>query len=174
MTNKSKVRTCFWFDGNGEEAAEYYVSLLPNSAIETAGRLVVELSLAGTPYMFLNGGPQYQLSPAASIAVRTTDQAETDRLWDALLADGGKESMCGWLTDRFGVSWQIVPDALPRMLEADDRKAANRAMQAMLKMKKIDIAMGTRGHWARNESSLSLLCSCLIANPALKLADKPR
>jgi predicted 3-demethylubiquinone-9 3-methyltransferase (glyoxalase superfamily) len=141
MANKPKVRTCLWFDGNGQEAAEFYVSLLPDSSIETAGGVVVELSLAGTPYMFLNGGPQHKLSPAASIAVRTADQAETDQLWDALVADGGQESMCGWLTDRFGVSWQIVPDALPRMLGADDREAADRAMQAMLKMKRIDIAL---------------------------------
>ena len=147
MNDKSKVRTCLWFDGNGEEAAEFYVSLVRGSAIERVSRpepgkpaLVVELSLAGTPYMFLNGGPQYKQSPAASIVVRTADQAETDRLWNALLADGGEESRCAWLTDRFGVSWQVVPDALPRMLGADDRKAANRAMQAMLQMRKIDIA----------------------------------
>lgn len=147
MTDKPKVRTCLWFDGNGEDAANHYVSLLPDSRIETVSRpepgkpaLIVEASLAGTPYTFLNGGPHYKLSPAASIAVRTVDQAETDRLWTALLADGGEESQCGWLTDRFGVSWQIVPDALPRMLGADDREAAGRAMQAMLKMKKIDIA----------------------------------
>ncbi len=147
MSHQPKVRTCLWFDGNGEEAAEYYVSVLPDSIIETLTRpepgkpaLVVELSLAGTQYMFLNGGSQYKLSPAASIAVHTADQAETDRLWSALLADGGHESQCAWLTDRFGVSWQIVPDALPRMLDADDRDAAGRAMQAMLKMRKIDIA----------------------------------
>ncbi|MEZ4224755.1 MAG: VOC family protein [Polyangiaceae bacterium] len=147
MTDKPKVRTCFWFDGNGAEAAEFYVSLLPDSRIESRSTLepakpplVIMLSLAGTPYMFLNGGPQYKLSPAASIAVGTADQAETDRLWDALVADGGQESMCGWLVDRFGVSWQLVPDALPRLLGAEDREAAGRAMQAMLKMRKIDIA----------------------------------
>ena len=147
MEDKPKVRTCLWFDGRGEEAAELYTSLLPGSAIETVSRpeptqpaLVVELSLAGTPYMFLNGGPRYKLSPAASIVVRTADQAETDRLWNALLADGGEESKCGWLTDRFGVSWQIVPDALLRMMGAEDREAASRATQAMLQMRKIDIA----------------------------------
>ena len=147
MSNRPKVRTCLWFDGNGEEAANFYVSLLPGSAIETTSRpepgtpaLIIELSLGGTPYMFLNGGPQYKLSPAASIAVRTVDQAETDRLWKALVENGGQESQCAWLTDRFGVSWQIVPDALPRMLGADDREAAGRAMQAMLQMRKIDIA----------------------------------
>lgn len=147
MNDKPKVRTCLWFDGDGEEAAEFYVSQLPDSTMEVVSRpepgkpaLIVELSLCGTPYMFLNGGPRYKQSPAASIAVRTADQAETDRLWNALLADGGEESQCAWLTDRFGVSWQIVPDALPRMLGADDRAAAGRARQAMLKMKKIDIA----------------------------------
>jgi predicted 3-demethylubiquinone-9 3-methyltransferase (glyoxalase superfamily) len=90
--------------------------------------------------MFLNGGPQYKLSPAASIVVRTADQAETDTLWNALLADGGEESRCAWLTDRFGVSWQVVPDALSRLLGAKDREAAGRAMQAMMQMGKIDIA----------------------------------
>ena len=156
MTDRPKVRTCLWFDGTGEEAAEFYVSLLPESVIKTVSRpepgkpaLIIELSLCGTPYMFLNGGPHYRLSPAVSIAVRTADQAETDRLWSALLQGGGEESQCAWLTDRFGVSWQIVPDALPRMLGANDRDAAGRAMQAMLKMKKIDIAAlesAFRGH----------------------------
>jgi len=147
MTDKPKVRTCLWFDGQGEQAAELYVSLVPNSAIEAVSRpepgkpaLIVELSLAGTPYMFLNGGPQYTLSPATSIMVRTVDQAETDRLWDALIADGGKESRCGWLVDRFGVSWQVVPDALMRLMGAEDREAAGRATRAMLQMNKIDIA----------------------------------
>jgi len=146
MRHKPKVRTCLWFNNNGEEAAEFYASLLPDSAIERVSRpepgkpaLVVELSLGGTPYMFLNGGPQYKQSPAASIVVRTADQAETDRLWNALLADGGEESRCAWLTDRFGVSWQIVPEALAQMLGADDREAAGRAMAAMLQMNKIDI-----------------------------------
>ncbi|MCA9602811.1 MAG: VOC family protein [Polyangiales bacterium] len=147
MGTSSKVRTCLWFDADGEEAATFYVSLLPESAIETVFRpepgkpaLVIELTLAGTPYMFLNGGPRYQLSPAASIVVRTADQGETDRLWHALLEGGGSEDRCAWLTDRFGVSWQIVPDVLPRLLGADDREAAGRAMQAMLQMRKIDIA----------------------------------
>lgn len=147
MTKYPNVRTCLWFDGRGEEAAERYVSLLEGSKIDAVSRpeadkpaLLVELTLAGTPYLFLNGGPQYTLSPAASIAVRTADQAETDRLWEALLAGGGEESKCGWLTDRFGVSWQVVPEALPRLLGAEDREAAGRAMQAMLQMRKIDVA----------------------------------
>ena len=144
---KPKVRTCLWFDGAGEDAANFYVSLLPDSFIENVSRpdptgpaLVVQFTLAGTPYMALNGGPQYKPSPAASIAVTTQDQEETDRLWNALLADGGEENRCAWLTDRFGVSWQIVPEALPRLLSAADREAANRALQAMLQMKKINVA----------------------------------
>lgn len=147
MEFKAKVRTCLWFDGGGQEAAEFYVSLLPDSAIDAIYRpspdapaLVVEFTLAGAPYMILNGGSHYALTPAASISVLTKDQKETDRLWAALTADGGRESQCGWLVDRFGVSWQIVPEALVRMLYAEDRAAAGRAQSAMLEMRKLDIA----------------------------------
>jgi predicted 3-demethylubiquinone-9 3-methyltransferase (glyoxalase superfamily) len=152
MTTKHKVRTCLWFDGQAEPAARFYVSLLENSAIGQIARfdhaltgepgavLVVDFTLAGTPYQALNGGPQYKHSEAASISVSTRDQAETDRLWTVLTADGGKQVQCGWLKDRFGLSWQIVPEALPRLLGDPDRAAAGRAMQAMLGMRKIDIA----------------------------------
>jgi len=142
----SKVRSCLWFDQRGEEAAHFYVSLLPDSRVESVTRLpdgsalVVLFRLAGVPYMALNGGPEFVHSPAFSISVTTKDQAETDRLWDALVADGGRESRCAWLTDRFGVSWQIVPEALPRLLGAPDPAAAQRAREAMLAMSKIDIA----------------------------------
>ncbi len=146
MEFTTKVRTCLWFDGRGEEAAEFYVSLLPDSEIEAVHRpspdappLVVEFTLSGAPYMILNGGPHYPHTPAASISVPTKDQAETDRLWAALTADGGRESQCGWLVDRFGVSWQIVPEALVRMLYAEDREAAGRAQAAMMEMRKLDI-----------------------------------
>jgi predicted 3-demethylubiquinone-9 3-methyltransferase (glyoxalase superfamily) len=141
-----KVRTCWWFNGKGLEAARFYASLLPDSHVEgdvapgDGEPLVVEFTLAGAPMMILNGGPHFVLSPAASISVLTKDQAETDRLWSALLAGGGKESMCGWLVDRFGVSWQIVPEALPRLLGQPDRQAAQRAQAAMMTMRKIDIA----------------------------------
>ncbi len=140
MSNLPKVRTCLWFEKGGDEAAEFYVSIVPDSSIQMSSPMIVELTLAGTPYMFLSAGPRYKQSPAASIVVRTEDQQETDRLWNALVADGGEESMCGWLVDRFGVSWQIVPDALVRCMSADDREAAGRAQAAMMKMKKIDIA----------------------------------
>jgi predicted 3-demethylubiquinone-9 3-methyltransferase (glyoxalase superfamily) len=144
---KTKVRTCLWFDGDGEEAARFYVSLVPGSKLEGSFRpdrdgpaLVQDFSLAGTPYHVLNGGPQFKLTEAASISVLTRDQAETDRLWEALTADGGSESQCGWLKDRYGLSWQIVPERLTELLSDKDRKGADRAMQAMLGMRKIDIA----------------------------------
>lgn len=144
---KAKVRTCLWFDGNGEEAAEYYVSLLPGSAVEAVFRpepdgpaLVVDFSLAGSPYQALNGGPQFPFTEAASISVLTRDQAETDRLWNALVDGGGAESMCGWCKDRYGLSWQIVPEPVTRMLSDTDTAAAGRAMEAVMQMRRIDIA----------------------------------
>lgn len=147
MTATPKVRTCLWFDSRGEEAARFYVSLLPDSRIETVSRpdpdgpaLTVDFTLAGAPYQVLNGGPMYPQTPAASISVLTKDQAETDALWTALVADGGEAGQCGWLTDRFGVSWQIVPEPLLEMLGAPDRAAAARVNDAMLKMGKIEIA----------------------------------
>jgi predicted 3-demethylubiquinone-9 3-methyltransferase (glyoxalase superfamily) len=143
----AKISTCLWFDGAGEEAAKLYTSLIPGSKINSAFRpspsgpaLVVDFELDGVPYQALNGGPQYTHSAAASIVVHTENQEETDRLWDALTADGGEESMCGWLKDRFGVSWQIVPDALLAALSGADREGAQRAMGAMMTMKKINIA----------------------------------
>ncbi|MBP2316191.1 VOC family protein [Azospirillum soli] len=147
MTEPRKVRTCLWFTRRGIDAARFYVSLLPDSRIDAVfdhgnpdDPLVVEFTLAGAPMMLLTGGEMFKHSPAASISVLTKDQTETDRLWSALLADGGKESMCGWLTDRFGVSWQIVPDVLPRLLNDPDAEAASRARNAMMRMNKIDIA----------------------------------
>jgi len=146
MEFKAKVRTCLWFNDNGHEAAEYYVSLLPDSHIDNtvqpdpnAPPLVVEFTIAGAPYMVLNGGPEFTHSPAASISVLTKDQEETDSLWDALI-EGGAEGQCGWLKDRFGFWWQIVPEAMPRMLADHDRESAGRVQQAMMTMGKIDIA----------------------------------
>ena len=147
MEFKSKVRTCFWFAEGGHAAATFYVSLLPDSTIDAVYEhgqakdpMVVEFTLAGAPMMILTAGPQFKLSPAASISVLTEDQAETDRLWSALLEDGGEESMCGWLKDRYGLSWQIVPKALPRLLADRDRDAAARVQVAMMQMRRIDIA----------------------------------
>ena len=147
MTDNPKVVTCFWYDGHAEEAAQFYVSLIPDSQITrrvTAGAdqpcVMVEFHLAGTPYQALNGGPQYQPNEAASISVTTHDQDETDELWNKLTADGGKEGSCGWLKDRFGVSWQIVPRVLTDLITHEDQIAAGRAVQAMFGMKKIVIA----------------------------------
>lgn len=141
-----KVRTCLWFDGQAEEAARFYVSLIEGSKFlgvyrptPEAPPLVVEFTLAGAPYQILNGGPKFKPSEAASIVVQTKDQNETDRLWLAL-TEGGEEGPCGWLKDRYGISWQIVPEALPRLLCSDDPAARKRVLDAMMAMKKIEIA----------------------------------
>ena len=144
---KPKVRTCLAYKDQAEEAARFYVSLIPDSVFEGAFRpepngpaLMVAFTLAGTPYQALNMGDYVTLNDAVSISVMTKDQRETDELWEKLIADGGAENRCGWLKDRFGLSWQIVPEALPRLLSHEDRAAAGRAMQAMMGMVKIDIA----------------------------------
>lgn len=146
MEFASKVRTCLWFREAAGMAAEFYTSLLPDSRIETVYRpdpdgppLVVEFTLAGVPFMSMNMNPGEPFSPACSVSVLTADQRETDVLWEALLADGGEESMCGWLKDRYGVSWQIVPETLPRLLHAGDPDQAQRVSAALMQMRKIDI-----------------------------------
>ena len=147
MALDRKVRTCLWFDKGGEAAAEFYVSLLPDSGIDGVfahgqpdDPMIVEFTLAGAPMMILTAGPMFRHSPAASISVLTKDQRETDYLWSRLLEGGGEESMCGWLVDRYGVSWQIVPDVLPRLMAHEDRIATARVRDAMMSMRKIDIA----------------------------------
>ena len=148
----SKIAPCLWFDGEAEEAARFYVSLLPDSRIDhvqknvvdgPAGKagsaLVVEFTLAGQRFMALNGGMRFEYTHAVSFHIDCADQAEVDRLWDALSA-GGTVEQCGWLKDRYGVSWQIVPAVLPKMLADPDPAKAQRAMQAMLGMIKLDIA----------------------------------
>lgn len=149
----SKIVPCLWFNHNAEEAAKFYVSLVPNSRIDQVSRspadnpsmsagnvLTVEFTLAGQPFMGLNGGPQFTFTEAVSFTIDCEDQAEVDRLWEALSKDGGQPGPCGWIKDRFGLSWQIVPRALPRMMKDPNREAAARAMQAMLKMGKLDVA----------------------------------
>ncbi|MGJ0532727.1 VOC family protein [Methylocystis sp.] len=144
---QSKVRTCIAFKDQAEEAARFYVSIIPDSAFESAFRrepdgpaLLVSFTLAGAPYQALNMGCEPSHNEAFSISVTTKDQRETDALWDKLLEGGGAEIQCSWLKDRFGVRWQIVPEALPRMFMDEDRAAAGRAFQAMLGMVKINIA----------------------------------
>lgn len=147
----SKIIPCLWFDGKAEEAANFYVSLLPDShidavlpyTVETPGGkpgdvMSVEFTLAGLRYMALNGGPYFQFTPALSLFVNCADQAEVDRLWDALSA-GGTPMQCGWITDRYGVSWQIVPEALGRMMKDRDTAKVRRVTEALLTMVKLDV-----------------------------------
>ena len=147
----SKIVPCLWFNGNAEEAANFYVSLLPDSRIETVQRntvetrsgpagsvLVLEFTLAGQRFMALNGGKAFDFTHAISFKIDCADQAEVDRTWDAL-SEGGSVERCGWLRDRYGVSWQIVPTALVRYLGGSDAAGRQRAMQAMLGMVKLDI-----------------------------------
>lgn len=148
MSYSGKIATCLWFDCVAEEAAALYTDLIPNSEIggvfpsdPEGPPLVVAFSLDGVPYQALNGGPQFKHSEAASIVVLTDDQQETDRLWEGLIADGGCESQCGWLKDRFGLSWQIVPRRFIELSSTDDKAAAGRVVEAMLKMKKLDIVL---------------------------------
>lgn len=147
-----KVTPCLWFDGQAEQAASYYVSLLPGSRIDRVVRspadnpsgpagmvLVVEFTLAGNKFTALNGGPQFPFTEAVSFQIACADQAEVDRLW-AALSEGGAPGQCGWLKDRWGLSWQIVPTRLFQLLADPDPSRSRRAMEAMLKMGKLDIA----------------------------------
>ena len=147
-----KIVANLWFDGGVEEALELYTSLFEDARVtrilryseggmgQTGDIMTAELELAGQVFTIINGGPHYKLSPALSLLVNCVDQAEVDRLWDGLTADGGEELQCGWLTDRFGVSWQISPIALSEMLASEDQAAVARVTSAFLKMKKLDIA----------------------------------
>jgi predicted 3-demethylubiquinone-9 3-methyltransferase (glyoxalase superfamily) len=148
-----KISPCLWFDGRAEEAARFYTSLFPNSEITSVDRspgetpsgpqdmvLTVNFTLDGRSFIALNGGPEFKFNEAISLSIDCDDQAEVDRYWAALTADGGEESVCGWLKDRFGVSWQVVPRRLPELLNSPDREAAARVLDAMLRMVKIDVA----------------------------------
>ena len=141
----TSITPCLWFDGNGLEAAEFYVSLFPDSSIDSVSPgpdgspLLVSFTLMGGPFQALNGGPMFQFTEAVSLVVPCESQAEVDRYW-AALTEGGEESMCGWLKDRFGVSWQIVPTVLGEILGDPDPERAARATEAMLKMRRLDIA----------------------------------
>ncbi len=147
-----KVSPCLWFDGQAEEAADLYVSLIPDSRIDRVVRspadtpsgpegtvLLVEFTLAGQAFTALNGGPQFKFNESVSFVIDCEGQEEVDRLWEALSADEAAEQ-CGWLKDRFGLSWQVIPSALPRLLADPDPAKAKRVMNAMLEMKKIDVA----------------------------------
>ena len=147
MKYASKVRTCYWFEKGGHAAAQEYVTFLPDRRIEAVREngkpddpMIVEFTLAGAPMMILTAGRHHKLTPATSISVLTEDQEETDRLWAALTARGGEARRCGWIVDRFGVSWQIVPKRMPDLLASEDPGVVNRVSEAMMQMEKIDIA----------------------------------
>jgi predicted 3-demethylubiquinone-9 3-methyltransferase (glyoxalase superfamily) len=143
---------CLWFDGNAEEAAAFYTELLPDSHVDKVSRspadtpsgpagmvITVDFTLAGQRMQGLNGGPDFHFNEAVSFVIECEDQAEVDRLWDALSANGGEPGPCGWIKDRFGLSWQIVPRELIRLMEDPNRERARLAMEAMLKMGKIEV-----------------------------------
>jgi predicted 3-demethylubiquinone-9 3-methyltransferase (glyoxalase superfamily) len=139
-----KITPFLWFDNNAEEAAQFYTSVFKNSRILNVSRdpkgsvMVVSFQLEGQQFTALNGGPQFKFSEAFSFVVNCENQAEIDHYWNKLTTGGGQESQCGWLKDKFGFSWQIVPTALGNLMS--DPKKANRVMQALLQMKKLDIA----------------------------------
>jgi predicted 3-demethylubiquinone-9 3-methyltransferase (glyoxalase superfamily) len=150
----AKLTTCLWANYTAEEQAEFYTSLVPDARITRVQRtpadtpsqkagdvIVVEFELAGQTFILLNGGPMFTHSEAVSFVLHTKDQAETDRLWNAIVGNGGEESNCGWCKDRWGVSWQITPERLLDLVfDNPDPASAKRAMEAMLQMRKIDIA----------------------------------
>ena len=155
----SKITPCLWFEDKAEEATRFYVSLLPDSRIDhiwhsvvdyPGGRsgavLLVEFTLAGASYQALNGGPYQKPTAAVSLSVSCEDQAEVDRLWDALLTDGGAPMQCGWLTDRYGFAWQIVPRDLEAIMRSGDREGIKRATLAMFEMVKLDMAALQRAY----------------------------
>lgn len=153
---------CLWFDGNAEEAANFYVTLLPDSRVVKVSRspaetpsgpagmvLTVDFMLGGQRFQGLNGGPDFTFNEAVSFVIECDDQTEVDRLWNALTASGGEPGPCGWLKDRFGLSWQIVPRRLDELLSDPDPERARRAMEAMLKMGRIEVAELERAADAR-------------------------
>ena len=146
-----KVKTFLWYDNQAEEAAQLYTSLIPNSRVTKVTKYdnadptgntvtIVDFELAGRQFVAMNAGPMFKFNESISIMVDCEDQAEVDRYWNALTAEGGEESMCGWLKDKYGLSWQIVPKVLDDLLADPDPERAGRAMQAMLSMQKLDIA----------------------------------
>ena len=153
MTDNSKIMPCLWFNKNAEEAAKFYTTTFPDSRITAIHKapgdypsgkagdvLTVEFTVLGQSFVGLNGGPEFTFDEAVSFQVFTDTQEETDRYWNAIVGGGGQESMCGWCKDKFGLSWQITPRALMKAFKDPDRAAAKRAMDAMMTMKKIDIA----------------------------------
>lgn len=152
MTGDSKVSVCLWFDDNAEEAVDFYTSIFPDSRILTVTRygesvpdkagtvLTIEFELDGRTFLALNGGPQFTFNEAASIVVKCDSQAEIDETWDKLLAGGGRPVKCGWLKDRYGLFWQVVPREMNDLLTSGDAESADRVFRAAMPMVKLDIA----------------------------------
>ena len=153
MAKQTKNTICLWYDGDAEDAARFYAKTFPDSSVaavrhapgdfpsgEKGNVLMVEFTVIGIPCLGLNGGPEFKHTEAFSFQVATADQAETDRYWNAIVDNGGQESACGWCKDKWGVSWQITPTALMKAITDPDPAAAKRAFNAMMQMKKIDIA----------------------------------
>ena len=151
MTAKNRI--CLWYDGTAEDAANFYATVFPDTRVDSVQRaptdypdgkegnvLVVEFTVMGIECIGLNGGPQFPQSEAFSFQVATDTQEETDRYWNAIVGNGGAESMCGWCKDKWGLNWQITPRALTDAMANPDRAAAKRAMEAMMTMRRIDIA----------------------------------
>src|SRR6476661_8533655 len=160
---KAKNTICLWFDEEAHDAARFYAATFPNSEVTAVHKapgdypsgkagdvLTVEFTVVGIPCLGLNGGPAFKHSEAFSFQIATDDQAETDRLWNAIIGNGGQASECGWCKDRWGLSWQITPRALTAALADPDRAAAKRAFDAMMTMKKIDIAAIEAARLGRN------------------------
>ncbi len=155
-----KITPFLWFDGNAEEAVNFYVSLFKNARITSVARfgdagpgqpgavMTMGFELEGLEFVALNGGPEYKFTEAISLFVNCDSQAEVDQLWEKLTADGGEPSQCGWLKDKFGLSWQIVPTAMMEIMQGPDSAGAQRAMAAMLKMTKLDLAELRRAYEA--------------------------
>ena len=152
QTSPQTITPCLWFDTEGEAAAQHYTSIFPNSKIVSIGRyseagprpagdvMIVEFELDGQRFTALNGGPEFKHSEAISFQIACETQDDVDYYWDKLTADGGEESVCGWLKDKFGVSWQVVPNVVARLLGDADPERAKRVTEAIFKMRKIDIA----------------------------------
>ncbi|MCE9567191.1 MAG: VOC family protein [Planctomycetes bacterium] len=153
MAKPAKNTICLWYNGDAEEAAKFYAATFPDSAVNAMHRapgdfpsgkqgdvLTVEFTVLGIPCLGLNGGPAFKHTEAFSFQVATADQAETDRYWNAIVGNGGQESECGWCKDKWGLSWQITPVALTEAFTGPDRDAAKRAFDAMMTMRKIDVA----------------------------------
>lgn len=151
MKAREKITPCLWFDGDAEEAAKFYISVFGGSirSVSHYGKnmhmpegtpLLVEFDIDGRQLQALNGGPQYKFTPALSLSVTCADQEEVDRLWKGLTADGGREVQCGWLQDKYGLSWQIVPARMIEIMEDPDKQKVGRAMAAMMQMIKLDVA----------------------------------